>query len=216
MVLNGQASSCADVKAGVPQGSILCPSFFLIYINDLSENLKSTVKLFADDASIFDVVKDPNASDEILNHGLTRIWAYRWKMSFNLGPSKQAQEVLFSKNVTKTNHPNIIFNGNTVQKSANQKHLGLILDEKLTFNDHITSKLTTVNKLTSTLRKLYHYMPRDSLVTIYKSFIRPHLDYADVIFDKPSNATFLMELNQLYQKLYQELEFETVKERRWF
>ena len=44
-----------------------------------------------------------------------------------------------------------------VQKSANQKHLGLILDEKLTFNDHITSKLTTVNKLASTLRKLYHY-----------------------------------------------------------
>ena len=155
VVLNGQVSSSTDVKAGVSQGSILGPLFFLIYINDLSENLKSTVKLFADDASIFDVVKDPNASDEILNHGLTRIWAYRRKMSFNLGPSKQAQEVLFSKNVTKTNHPNIIFNGNTVQKSANQKHLGLILDEKLTFNDHITSKLTTVNKLTSTLRKLY-------------------------------------------------------------
>ena len=190
VVLNGQVSSSTDVKAGVEQGSILGPLFFLIYINDLSENLKSTVKLFADDASIFDVVKDPNASDEILNHGLTRIWAYRWKMSFNLGPSKQAQEVLFSKNVTKTNHPNIIFNGNTVQKSANQKHLGLILDEKLTFNDHITSKLTTVNKLTSTLRKIYHYMPRDSLVTIYKSIIRPHLDYVDLIFDKPSNATF--------------------------
>ena len=97
-------------------------------------------------------------------------------MSFNPDPSKQAQEVLFSNKVTNTNHPNIIFNGNTVQKSANQKQLGLILDEKLTFNDHITSKLTTVNKLTSTLRKLYHYIPRDFLVTIYKSFIRPHLD----------------------------------------
>ena len=189
----------AEIRAGVPQGSILGPLFFLIYINDLSENLKSTVKLFADDTSIFHVVKDPNTSAEILNHDLTKIseWAYRWKMSFNPDPSKQAQEILFSNKVMKTNHPNIIFNGNTVQKSANQKHLGLILDEKLTFNDHITSKLTTVNKLTSTLRKLYHYMPRDSLVTIYKSFIRPHLDYADVIFDKPSNATFLIELNQL-------------------
>ena len=59
------------------------------------------------------------------------------------------------------------FNGNTVQNSANQKHLGLILDEKLTFNDYITSKLTAVSKLTSTLRKLYHYISRDSLVTIY-------------------------------------------------
>ena len=87
-------------------------------------------------------------------------------MSFNPDPSKQAQEVLFCNKVIKTNHPNIIFNSNTVQKSANQKHLGLILGEKLTFNDHITSKLTTVNKLTNTLRKLYHYMSCDSLVTI--------------------------------------------------
>ena len=180
VVLKGQVSSGADVKAGVPQGSILGPLSFLIYINDLSENLKSTVKFFADNTSIFHVVKDPNRSAEILNHDLT----------FNLDPSKQAHEVLFSNKVTKTNYSNIIFNGNTIQKSANQKHLGLILNEKLTFNDHITSKLTTVNKLTSTLRKLYHYMSRDSLVTIYKSFIRPHLDYSDVTFDKPSNATF--------------------------
>ena len=98
VVLNGQASSWADVKAGVPQGSILGPLFFLIYINDLSENLKSTVKLFADDTSLFHVVKDSNTSAEILNHDLTRIseWAYRWKMSFNPDLSKRAQEVLFS------------------------------------------------------------------------------------------------------------------------
>ena len=51
-------------------------------------------------------------------------------------------------------------------------------------------KMMNVNKLTSALRKLYHFIPLDSHVTIYKSFIRSHLDYADVIFDKPSNATF--------------------------
>ena len=88
----------------------------LIYINDLSENIKSTVKLSVDDPSMFDVVKDPNTSAEILNHDLTRIseWAYRWKMSFNPDPSKPAQDVLLSNKVTKINHPNIIFNGNTV------------------------------------------------------------------------------------------------------
>ena len=73
VVLIGQTSPLADVKAGVPQGSILGPLFFLTYINDLSENLKSTVKLFADDTSIFHVAKDPNTSAEILNHDLTRI-----------------------------------------------------------------------------------------------------------------------------------------------
>ena len=131
VVLNGQASSWVYVKAGVPQRWILGPLFFL----------KSTVKLFADNTSIFHVIEGPNTSAEILNHDLTRIseWAYIWKMSFNPDPSKQAQEMLFSNKATKTNHPNIIFNGNTVQKSANQKHLGLILDEKLTFNDNITS-----------------------------------------------------------------------------
>ena len=111
-------------------------------------------------------------------------------MSFNPNPLKQAQKVLFSNKVTKSNHPNIIFNENMVQTSVNQKLLGLILDKQRTFNDHTKSKLTTVNKLTSTLRKLYHYMSHDSFVTIYKFFIRPHLDYADVIFDKPRNETF--------------------------
>ena len=200
---------------------------------DSSENLKSTVKLFADDTSIFHVVKDPNTSAEILNHDLTKIseWAYRWKMSFNPDPSKQAQEILFSNKVMKTNHPNIIFNGNTVQKSANQKHLGLTLDETLTFNGHITSKLTT-NELISNLRKLYHYMPRDSVATIYKSFIRPHLDYADVVFDKTCNANFPNRIESAQynpalaitgtirdtskEKLHQELGFQTMKERRWF
>ena len=67
-------------------------------------------------------------------------------MQFDQDPSKQVQEVLFSNKVAKTNHPNIIFNGNTAQENADQKHLGLILDEKLTFNDRITSKLTTVNE----------------------------------------------------------------------
>ena len=73
VVLNGQASFWDDVKACVLQGPILGPLFFLIYINDILENWKPTVKLFPDNTSIFHLVKDPNTSAEILNHDLTRI-----------------------------------------------------------------------------------------------------------------------------------------------
>ena len=99
-MLNGQCSSWSSVLAGVPQGSILGPLLFLIYINDLPENLQSTVKLFAaDGTSLFSTVYDPNISAIQLESDLKKIscWAYKWKMTFNPDHSKQAQEVLFSR-----------------------------------------------------------------------------------------------------------------------
>ena len=87
------------VLAGVPQGSMLAPLLFLIYINDLPNELKSNVKLFADDRSLFTIVKDKNESANTLNNDLMLIskWAYNWKMLFNPDLSKPAQEVLFSR-----------------------------------------------------------------------------------------------------------------------
>ena len=74
-------------------------SFFLIYINDLATDLKSNVKLFADDTSLFSIVSDPLETANILNKDLDKIrgWAEQWKMAFNPDPTKQAQEVVFSK-----------------------------------------------------------------------------------------------------------------------
>ena len=72
VVFNGQTSEWLPVKAGVPQGSILGPLFFLIYINDLSVDITSTVKLFADDTSLFSIVHDPNTSTNELNKDLKR------------------------------------------------------------------------------------------------------------------------------------------------
>ena len=99
VVLNGQTSSWRPILAGVPQGSILGPLFFLIYINDLSNELKSNAKLFADDTSLFTIVIDENESTNVLNNDLLLIskWALNWKMLFNLDTNKPAQEVLFSK-----------------------------------------------------------------------------------------------------------------------
>ena len=97
-MLNGLCSSWwSSVLTGVPQGSILGPFFFLIYINDLPENLQSTVKLFADDKSLFSTMYEPNISASQLESDLKKNshWAYKWKMNFNPDLSKQAQEVIF-------------------------------------------------------------------------------------------------------------------------
>ena len=98
VLLNGQVSDWSDVRAGVPQGSILGPLLFLIYINDLSEGLSSNAKLFADDTSLFSVIHDSNTSALELNSDLARTnrWEFQWKMNFNSDPKKQAQEVIFS------------------------------------------------------------------------------------------------------------------------
>ena len=117
VLLNGQTSEWLPVKAGVTQGSFLGPLFFLIYINDLPENIESTVKLFADDTSLFSVLHDNNTSTEILNRDLQKIseWAHKWKMSFNPDVSKQAQEVIFSRKQAKSVHPDLVFNNTPVQ-----------------------------------------------------------------------------------------------------
>ena len=111
VVLNGQNCSWANIEAGVLQGSILGPLMFLIYINDLPDNLSTNVKLFADDTSLFSVVHDITTSSCNLNYDLIRVreWAFQWKMSFNSELSKQAQEVIITRKLQKKRLPPIIF-----------------------------------------------------------------------------------------------------------
>ena len=98
-VLNGQSSTWGNIQAGVPQGSILGPLLFLIYINDLVQNLRCKVKLFADDTSLFTTVKDPQTAASDMNHDLDHITsrANKWRMSFNPDRGKQAVELIFSR-----------------------------------------------------------------------------------------------------------------------
>ena len=124
-----------DVQAGVHQGSILGPLLFLIYIDDVPDNLVSNPKLFADDTSLFSTVTDPNVTANQINNDLHNIstWAYQWKMNFNPDTIKQAQEVLYSRKVKVTVHPKLVFNNNSVHETATQKHLGMFLNFKLNF-----------------------------------------------------------------------------------
>jgi len=131
------------------------PLLFLIYINDLPNELKSTAKLFADDTSLFTVVKDINESANILNDDLLSIskWAYNWKMLFNPDPTKPALEVLFSRKKKSQVHPPLSLNNIPVERTSFQKHLGVLLDEKLDFKKHIDSAISKVNKGISEIKK---------------------------------------------------------------
>ena len=118
-------------------------------------------------------------------------WAYNWKMLFNQDPSKPAQEVLFSRKKQVQIHPTISLNNIQVERAPYQKHLGLILDEKLNFKQHIVSAISKVNKGMSIIKKLRYSLPRKSLITIYKAFLRPLIDYGDIIYNQPKMIPFL-------------------------
>ena len=235
VVLNGQTSSWRPVLAGVPQGSIMGPLLFLIYINDLSSELKSNVKLFAVDTSLFTAVKDKNESGNILNNDLQSIstWAYNWKMRFNPDSSKPTQEVLFSRKKKFQVHPTISLNNVQVERVSYQKHLGILLDETLNFKQNTDSAISKVNKGISVIKNFfYHNLPRKSFVTIYKAFLRPLIDYGDIIYDKPQNEHFCEKIESVQykatlaitgaiqgtsrDKIYQELGLESLKSRRWY
>ena len=161
MVLNGSHSCYSTVKSGVPQGSVLGPLLFLIYINDLERNIKSNITFFADDDMLFSIVKDPAISANNLNHdlGIIQQWAHQWKMEFNPDPTKQATEVLFSCKKSSPNHPQLIFNGISVAKVKDQKHLGLILDSSLSFEKHINEKIIKAKKMLEYLNTFRNSYP---------------------------------------------------------
>ena len=171
VTINGSMSEWAAVHSGVPQGSVLGPLLFLIYINDLSEIIESEIRIFADDTFIFQTVPQnaPSTADT-LEGDLRKItnWANQWKLSFNPDLSKQAVEVIFSKNKRAPKFNPLTFNGMPVKTVEETKHLGMILDTKLSFESHISEKIKTANKVIGVMKRLYPYVPRSALEVIYK------------------------------------------------
>ena len=242
-MINGSESVWGKIDAGVPQGSVLGPLLFLIYINDLEDGIKSQIKFFADDTSLFSIVHDPNTSAVYLNRDLNLIcqWACQWKMSFNPDPNKQAVQVLFSHNVRNQDHPKIYFNNIEITQVSEHKHPGLILDSKLSFATHVNEKLQIARKGIGIIKFLSHFLPIKTLDQIYKMYVRPHLDFCDVIFHTPKvlnsfdssiHLNYLMNSIERIQyqaalaitgawkgtnpnKTYEELGWESLTDRRW-
>ena len=185
-MLNGKNSEWHYITTGVPQGSVLGPLFFSVYINDLVDNKCSDAKLFADDTSLFKVVYDEHVSSSVLNNDLKTIksWAFQWKMQFNPDPNKQAVQMIFSRKRTKPDHPQIFFKDTAVNQLPKHTHLGLTLDSELTFALRIREAITKARKGIRVLRFMSKYLHRDVLDQLYKLYVRPHLDYCDIIYHK--------------------------------
>ena len=118
-------------------------------------------------------------------------------MIFNSDPRKQAMEVYFSRKLNQGSPLPLDFNDNTVQTVDVHNHLGLSLDKKLDFNIHIKNKINKCNKIIGIMERLSLSISRDSLPTLYKLFVRPHLDYANIIYDKPGNVNFESKLERV-------------------
>ena len=97
-------------------------------------------------------------------------------MNFNPDSSKQAQKIIFSRKIQKTNNNPVYFNHNSVQQVLSQKHVEMYLDTKLDFQEHLHNVLSEVNKTIGLLHKFQAFLLHQSLVTTYKAFVRPHLD----------------------------------------
>ena len=188
-VFSGKLSKWGSITAGIPQGSIWGPLFFLIYINDLPDGLKCNVQLFTCDTFIFTVVQDPNAATDNINHNLQLIslWGFKWRMEFNPDPIKQAMEVTYSRKISPSDYPPISFNSVPVRKVMEHKHLGIILDSKLSFNSRINDVVSRCRQGIGLLKLLSKYLRRHTVNEIYKLYIQQHLDYGNVIYHIPGN-----------------------------
>ena len=150
VLINRQSSKWTNILGRVPQGSVLGPLLFLIYINNLPDSLKSICKIFADDTSLHSTINDIDTSNIEINNDLVKIsrWACQCKVSFRPGINNQATEACFSQRRA----PPIVFNNNNILTSPCQKHLGLILVSNLSLNDHVNQKINKYSRILGILK----------------------------------------------------------------
>ncbi|MCG7883380.1 MAG: hypothetical protein JAY96_17510 [Candidatus Thiodiazotropha endolucinida] len=179
--LGSSMSNVKHTSAGVPQGSVLGPLFFLIYVNDIVDNLLSITRLFADDTSLASSSSNLADLEGILNHDLQviSIWAKQWLVDFN--PAKtEAMLFTLEKDI---NPPVLIFDDTQVKFVAQHKHLGISFSHDAKWHGHINNILTSAAKILGMMRKLKYKLHRKALNQIYLSFLRPIFEYASVVWD---------------------------------
>ena len=180
VVVKGETSNVQVVPAGVPQGSVLGPLLFLIYINDIVHNIKSIVKLFADDTSMSLGMRDPQRRAEILNADLQTItnWSNTWKIRFN-----DSKTVLLTMKRDRLLTQPLYFGNSVLEDQLYHKHLGVTLQTNCKWDEHINNTASKAKLLINILRSLKYVLGRKALEIMYTSFIIPIFDYSDIVWD---------------------------------
>jgi hypothetical protein len=188
VVINGQKSEWMKTTVGVPQGSILGPLLFLIFVDDVTKDIESNIHIFADDTSLMEIIENYNESYAKLNRDLTRLslWANKWLITFNAAKTVYIQ---ISRKVFPAPKPVLRLNGVIVKEVPTHKHLGLTFNQSLTWTDHINNLISKGAKCVGLLRRISRDVPRECLEILYKSMIRPILEYGDIIFDGCSDTS---------------------------
>ena len=200
VIIEGSASGLLNLFAGVPQGSVLGPLLFLVFINDIVDSLECLSSLFADDTSIYTSLKPlNNVSIHLLQSDLIKIesWAKQWKVSFN--PDK-TEMLVFSKT---QNKPNIklYFFGRQITVVHQHKHLGIILDDTMNWRPQIESLISKTQLNLNIMKHFKYIFSRKTLKIIYNYHVKSIISYGDILLGKLSiHLSKLLETIQ-YQAL---------------
>ena len=178
--VNGEESFPALVLSGIPQGSVLGPLLFVLYINDLPESVKSQIFLFADDTKVFRPILSEKDSLELQNdiNSLDE-WTKKWLLMFN--PDKC--HVLTMGKIEDIKHTHRYTIGpSELEHVFSEKDLGVTFDTDLTFEEHITSKINKANAIMGLIRRSFSFLDKTFFKKLYVTFVRPHLEYAQSVW----------------------------------
>ena len=180
VVIRGAASRPFEVTSGVPQGSVLGPILFLIFINDLPLEVISHVSLFADDSKLFTKIvaegnkgRDNHNGTEALQRDLdsVREWALKWKMEFNVEKCK-----IMHLGSTNPKHT-YTMGGTNLSVTSEEKDLGVLIDDKLNFRSHIKGIVGKANRVLGLIKIGFECLDKDMFLNLYPVLVRPHLEY---------------------------------------